>query len=263
MKYYLGDACQNTFVFFDRLETSALDESFLKQVHSTLLKEKRDDALILFNGRFQEEGFYAQMMVLGLDGAIAEFCGNGARVCAAYLFERYPRSKRHYLTTGSGIYPLQKYGSDLYSVKLPPANFAWNEKFIADFAAFEGLTRFFYVNMLEPHLILQEELSDEQLLSLGKELNQRKDLFPSGINVNAWHLLEDDRLFVKTYERGVQRLTLSCGTGSMSCAAFHKSLGTLFVSTPGGDLEVILQEDGIELKGPAFFFYKNKKEEGG
>ena len=197
------------------------------------------------------------MAVLGLDGVIAEFCGNGARVCAAFLYTKYLQ-KRVFLSTPSGIHALEKHG-DLYSVKLPLASFALNKKFVADAQQFKKLG-YTYVNMLEPHLILEKELSDEELFSLGQELNQRKDLFPHGINVNVCRVLKEGHLFVKTYERGVQRLTQSCGTGSMSCAAFYKSQGVVSVSTPGGQLQILLQEDGIVLIGPAFFSYSNKIE---
>jgi hypothetical protein len=46
----------------------------------------------------------------------------------------------------------------------------------------------------------------------------------------------------------------------MSCAAFYKTQGSVFVSTPGGPLAILLYKNGIELKGPAFFFDKDKKE---
>jgi diaminopimelate epimerase len=141
---------------------------------------------------------------------------------------------------------------------LPPASFALNQAFIADVEAYKNLGGVCFVDMLEPHLIIQEALMDEELLLIGRKLNQRVDVFPHGINVNAWHLLENGHLFVKTYERGVQRLTRSCGTGSVSCAAFCKSRGNMFVSTPGGELAITMHKEGIELKGPAFFFCKNK-----
>lgn len=258
MSYCLGDACHNTFALFDRLDVSVIEEDFLRHVHTCLIEEKRDDALILYDGKLESGAYTARMLVLGLDGTVAEFCGNGSRVCAAYLFAKYPHCKSFFLSSRFGIHPLKKYGSDIYSIKLPPANFALNTKFIADTGLFKSQTRLTYVDMLEPHLIVQEELTDEELLAFGREINQKKDLFPYGINVNAWSVCKNDHLFVKTYERGVQRLTQSCGTGSMSCAAYYKSKGAVSVSTPGGPLEIILQDDGIELKGPAFFFCTHK-----
>lgn len=82
------------------------------------------------------------------------------------------------------------------------------------------------------------------------------DIFPLGINVNAWHILKKGSIKVKTYERGVQRLTQSCGTGSMSCASVYATSGLVSVSTPGGDLKITLEKNGIELQGPAFILSK-------
>src|SRR5579872_433242 len=260
MEYHLGDACQNTFVLFDRLNASFLDEAFLQQAHQSLIEEKKDDALILFDGKVEGDAFYARMSVLGLDGVIAEFCGNGARVCAAYLFAKFPHFESFFLKMQKGTYPLAKHSDEIYSVKLPLAKFTRNTKFIADPKSFDTFTGFAFVDMLEPHLILQEKLSDKELLELGRRLNRDKGLFPYGINVNAWHILGNGHLYVKTYERGVQRLTQSCGTGSIACAASYQSAGTVSVSTPGGPLEIAFYADGVELRGAAFFFCKNRKE---
>jgi diaminopimelate epimerase len=258
MKYYLAEACQNTFVLMDCLEPSMDPTLILHQAHEYLKYENRDDALILTEGARQGNAFYARMVVLGLDGTLGEFCGNGSRACAAYLFERYPRVEKFFLTTKYGAHPLMRHDDGFYSIKLPPARFEINDKFIANPNLFKKAYGFDYVEMIEPHLVVQKAMSDEELLSLGRELNSRKDLFPHGININAWQKLNEGSLHVKTYERGVQRLTRSCGTGSMSCAAFCGFHGNVHVSTPGGSLIIQVQGDGIVLKGPASFFDKDK-----
>lgn len=246
IKYHLAEACQNTFVLFDCLNQSCVDGLFLKGAHQCLVKENRDDALILYDGAHTEDSFCARLLVLGLDQALGEFCGNGARACAAYLFKLHPQLNRIYLQTPHGKHALTKHAEGMYAVALPPARFELNSMFIR--GALPDLT---YVEMLEPHLIIHQKMSDAELFSLGKEINQKRDLFPLGINVNAWQMLEDHVLEVKTYERGVQRLTRSCGTGSMSCAAYFKKQGIVTVSTPGGILEITINKNSIELKGPA------------
>lgn len=252
IKYHLAEACQNTFVLFDCLNQACLDEPFLKRAHQCLVKENRDDALILCDGAHREEGFCARYLVLGHDQALGEFCGNGARVCAAYLFGQYPHLDTIHLITPHGKHLLTKHIKAMYSVTLSPARFKWNHTFIKDASLFSSLwPHLVYVEMLEPHLIVRQKMSDAELLSLGQEINQHKEIFPLGINVNAWHVLEDGVLEVKTYERGVQRLTRSCGTGGMACAAFYKKLGPVKVATPGGLLEIIIHKNTIELKGPA------------
>jgi diaminopimelate epimerase len=83
-------------------------------------------------------------------------------------------------------------------------------------------------------------------------INDQKELFPLGINVNSRHIL-DDGVLVRTFERGVQRLTQACGTGSSCTSAWHLKgkEGKVKVTTMGGNMEVTVQRDGIVLRGPA------------
>lgn len=249
MKYYLTEACQNTFVLFDCIDEKKISRSVLKQARQCIENENRDDALILLNGHSKFSSFFVELIVLGLDGQIAEFCGNGARACAAYLFSAYPHFKKQFLKTSHGCHPLSKCNDAVYSVKVPPAKFEWNRKFVTDPEFLKARYDLEYVETGEPHLIIKQFLEDEQLVSIGRELNKQNWLFPYGINVNAWSELKEGELFVKTYERGVQRLTKSCGTGSMACAAFYSPKGTVQVKTPGGQLSVTFSEDKIELTG--------------
>lgn len=255
MNYLLAESCQNTYILADGLDQATLSEDQLELLHSCLVDEERDDALILVNGKVVEGAFYAQMMVLGLDGAFGEFCGNGARAAAAYLFDSYPGFKEYYLVTKQGAHRLTECEDGEYAVHLPLPSMSLNEAFVKG-TEFNGCL---YVETLEPHLTIEKKMEDEELFAFGKMLNQQKEVFPKGINVNAWHLIEEDVLFVKTYERGVQRLTASCGTGSISACASYKKEGHFVVLTPGGKLDVLLDLEGAILKGPACISYTERK----
>ena len=251
MKYTLAEACQNTFLLFDCLNETSLDAAIYEEAKHSLEKEKRDDALILMNGVQKGPTYYAQMIVVGLDGQLGEFCGNGSRASAAYFFKRFPDLKICYLLTDQGPHPIKRHSNGDYSIYLPKPSFQWNPKFITNWETFcVDYGNFRYVEVIEPHVTLHKKINAQELFEWGKELNQRKDLFPHGINVNAWHVDNGD-LFVQTYERGVQRLTKSCGTGSLSCAACFKNLGHLKVITAGGHLEISQQQEFIELRGAA------------
>ncbi|MBS0626347.1 MAG: diaminopimelate epimerase [Verrucomicrobia bacterium] len=243
MEYQLAEACQNTFILFDCLEKQKIDEEFLQEAQKLLKKENRDDALILIGAQSDQNSLSAQMLVLGWDGTLAEFCGNGSRCAAAYLFQHYPGYENYFLNS----HRLERHGEKVYSIQLPSPSFELNPRFVSE----EPLFGLQYVETLEPHLVYFGKMGDEELLALGQEINRRKDLFPLGINVNACEVLGSRELYVKTYERGVQRLTRSCGTGSMACAAAFQSKGSVHVLTPGGKLEIDLREDGIALKGEA------------
>lgn len=240
LTYFLAEACKNTFVFIDHLKAPP-GEFLWDQVHYVLLKEERDDALILTLEKKTRSALYIKMHVLGADGKFGVFCGNGARCAAAYLFFRYPEYKQFYLITEKGSCPLFCLGKQIYAVHLPQVQFSQS-----------SLHSFSYGEILEPHLAFEKTLSDQDLHKVGLNLNQKPGLFPDGINVNAWSIVSPNMISVKTYERGVQRLTKSCGTGSSVCASLYlKGKGKVFVKTPGGHLLVRIQKDHLELIGPA------------
>ncbi|MBF8263906.1 MAG: diaminopimelate epimerase [Parachlamydiales bacterium] len=261
--YFLAEGCQNTFLIYDAATRRTLDPAFLKWVHSYLIKEKRDDAMILVDGQADGDTFSARMVVLGVDAELGEFCGNGSRACAAYLFSHYPQYINFNLISNRGVHRLLRHSDGTYSTFLPRVNFEINRKFIAKPEMFDKNGRFysfefkgkhlFYADAIEPHLIVQEKLSDDELEELGKAVNQLKDLFPLGINVNSCRVINDHAIRVRTFERGVQRLTQACGTGSCcSSAWFLKDEdGRVQVTTLGGQLEIALGPDGLELRGPA------------
>lgn len=263
--YFRAEACKNTFVLFDKSKESTLDDAFLKWSHGRLIAEKRDDALILLDGKAIDDTFYVKMLVWGADEQFGEFCGNGSRACAAYLFEHYPQYKKFYLITKFGEHELTNYGEGIYSVRLPHAILDVNNTNLVnkpelftkegDFYClnFEG-KKLFFLQPIEPHLVIGEDLSDEELFNLAKKLNDRRDIFPLGINANAYYMDNNNIFHVKTYERGVQRLTKSCGTGSLSSSTHYlnRKSGKVDVVTPGGRLEISLDDIGLKLKGPAF-----------
>lgn len=248
LSYHLAQSCHNTFIIYDCLDQTTTNAQMIKEAHKSLQREGCDDALLLVNGLGDKHSLSAEMVVVGLDGKLGEFCGNGARCCAAYLFKHCQGYDQFVLKSASAEHTLQWHGGDIYSVELPLPRFSLNAKFIR--APQPPLV---YVEMIEPHLIHFGEMSDAELTTLGRQLNQQPDLFPLGINVNAWHVIGNDTLFVKTYERGVQRLTKACGTGSLSCAAyFRKQAGQVLVNVPGGHLNIEVKEKTIQLKGAAY-----------
>ena len=91
-----------------------------------------------------------------------------------------------------------------------------------------------------------------------------------GSNVNFVSQAENDKFSVRTYERGVEDETLSCGTGVTAVAIAMKVLGKtdanhVSLSTPGGELKVSFTQNGkqftnVYLTGPAKFVFKGETE---
>lgn len=253
MKECLAQACNNTFVIFDCLGDESLDKHMLHQAHQRLKEENRDDALLLVGGQVEGDHLSARMVVLGLDGELGEYCGNGARACAAYLFSHYKEHQTFALRTSCSSQHLSRLGENEFCVQLPPVRLALNPKFVTDLAQLGSCV---YVEVIEPHLVTESAISAEELLKTGRELNQHKEMFPLGINVNACHWIDENTIAVTTYERGVQRFTKSCGTGSVASAVALRrarpELQEVRVMTPGGVLTIRFEENAISLCGEAY-----------
>ena len=105
-----------------------------------------------------------------------------------------------------------------------------------------------------PHAVLfpRDELPLERKVLIGRELRHNLSLFPEGANINFVMPDEDGRIRSVTYERGVEDLTDSCGTGSTASAICHVLKGSVSkdvpvvvdVINPGGINSVTLVFDG-------------------
>ncbi len=118
-----------------------------------------------------------------------------------------------------------------------------------------------------PHLVLLVEDTDKvDVLTEGRRL--RNELYgEQGSNINFVQPLGENEFRVRTYERGVEDETLSCGTGVTAVALAMDHLGkaakgsSIKLITPGGELRVDFEEDNglysdIWLSGPAQFVFK-------
>jgi len=113
-----------------------------------------------------------------------------------------------------------------------------------------------------PHLVIEvDDLENHQVADSGAQLRYSPEFAKHGINVNFVEFRKDNKLSIRTYERGVEAETLSCGTGVTAAAlalAYKQKLhqGRIEVSSRGGELAVEFNYDGnsfhdIWLEGPA------------
>jgi diaminopimelate epimerase len=127
-----------------------------------------------------------------------------------------------------------------------------------------------FINTGSPHFIQWvEKANDVAVFEEGRKIRYSDAFKPAGTNVNFVEQLRTNSIFVRTYERGVENETLSCGTGVTAAAlaaSFRENTSPVTVKTLGGELSVEFRvgQDGsftdIFLVGPAKMVFEGSLE---
>jgi len=125
----------------------------------------------------------------------------------------------------------------------------------------DRINHHFFINTGSPHLVyFVNNLDDVDVYMEGRLIRYNDVYRKTGVNVNFVQLMPDNHIYVRTYERGVENETLSCGTGvtaSALAASFKNHQSPVKVKTRGGNLQVAFRKrsdghfDDIYLVGPA------------
>ena len=127
----------------------------------------------------------------------------------------------------------------------------------------------FTINTGSPHyVIFASNIKDKNVKEEGATIRYSDEFIKEGINVNFVEKQSGTRIVVRTYERGVENETLSCGTGVTACAiahVLHGGISPVVIETLGGRLSVEFElEDGaaknVWLIGPAKNVFKGEIE---
>ena len=173
------------------------------------------------------ENCLGKMRVINADGSEAKMCGNGLRTVSRYLSEKYQLDNFQIETMESNLDVSRAddfyKGVPAFSVEISPISFKKQDlpfsyqqldemidKYIPEFLPDQTFSA---VAVPNPHLIsFVPEVSQLELGDLGQKLNSENEFFPEGVNVSFSQILDTNKLFVQTYERGVG-FTNACGTG--------------------------------------------------
>ena len=249
MKFYKYQGTGNDFVMIDN-RLGEWDDLSIENIQK--LCDRRfgigADGLIKINSA---KGVDFEVDYYNSDGS-KSFCGNGARCSVAFAHFLDIIEDKTTFTAIDGIHEAEiKNGI----VKLK----------MGDVSNINTVGNDFVLNTGSPHYVKYVEmLNNYNVYKTGNEIRNSETYKQEGINVNFVEKLSDKELFVRTYERGVEDETYSCGTGVTAVAlTFMKNNNQTFVGVKvmGGQLKVYAEKDGegfknIWLEGPAVQVFK-------
>ncbi|MDV0443835.1 diaminopimelate epimerase [Methanorbis rubei] len=204
-----------------------------------------------------------RMRLLQPDASEAEMCGNGIRCLAKYAFdENYAKTKSFSVETLAGVLTVRAgydcegcfaatidMGAPKYDAASIPATGP------GDVAADIDGMKVYAANTGVPHaVIFVDDVEAVDLEAVAPKIRHHA-LFPKGTNVNFVQVIGPSSITIRTFERGVEGETLSCGTGSTASALLAAKIGKvsgeiIHVDTVGGPLDIAVGDHAM-MTGPA------------
>lgn len=185
-------------------------------------------------------------------------CGNGCRAAVQFA---------SHLGMVNGKANFSAFDSAHAAEILPDGNIRLK---MSDVQEYRTIGSDYFINTGSPHYIkFVPGVKDYPVFEEGKKIRYEEQFKPGGTNVNFVELQAGNTIFVRTYERGVENETLSCGTGITAAAlaaSFKGCSSPVRIKTLGGSLSVEFKTSQggtfqeIYLIGPAKMVFKGQLE---
>jgi diaminopimelate epimerase len=254
----------NDFIIIDKAHNPEI--ALTNNVISLLCNRRNGigaDGIIIISDR---EEFDFSMDYFNADGSSGTLCGNGAR-CAIKFARDTGKTKSNYVSFLSNEIEFtgELLNNGLIKFNLKPPAFI--EENISLEVVGSGISASF-IHTGSPHVVIVVDDIDElPVIKIGREIRYSENYTPDGTNVNFIKAI-GKKIFIRTYERGVEDETYACGTGAVAAAIIGNiKLGIkppVSMHTKGGDeLVVNFIADGsdyknVSLTGPVKEVFKGE-----
>ncbi|MGR3810490.1 diaminopimelate epimerase [Jiulongibacter sp. NS-SX5] len=254
LKFFKYQGTGNDFVMIDDRDGLVnLSEEQVAFICSRRFGVGSDGLIILRN----DEEYDFKMVYYNADGREGSMCGNGGRCTVKFASDLGIFEKSTTFIAVDGPHDAEVIGD---TIKLK----------MSDTGKMSERNGDHFYDTGSPHVVIyQEQLDELDVKKVGAEIRYNEYWTQAGgTNVNFVELLSPDEIKVRTYERGVEDETYSCGTGVTACALDAGTLKGLKspvkIQTKGGQLSVSFTQKDDEtftdlwLEGPAKSVFKGE-----
>lgn len=212
------------------------------------------DGLMLLNNKADYD---FEMKYYNADGKEGSMCGNGGRCIVKFAYHLGIHRNEYRFLAVDGPHDAEIDTDGTVSLRMKDVDRV--KKIHGDFVLDTG----------SPHYIkFTGDVMELDVYKKGRDIRYSKEYEQEGINVNFVEQIDDNNIMVRTYERGVEDETYSCGTGVTAAAlvCYHNETGfnDVQVKTLGGKLNIEFDriDEGryvnIWLSGPAEKVYEGR-----
>lgn len=263
MVFYKFHGNGNDFIIIDNMDNKiSLNTNIIRQICHRRFGVGAD-GLMLIN---PSDKYDFEMDYYNSDGYLGSMCGNGGRCIAAFARLIGLVVDKATFLAFDGVH-----NADI--IEDQSNKNTWNVSLsMGNVTSVEKADGYYFLDTGSPHYVeFVEKIAQIDVYEQGKKTRNSELFSPGGTNVNFVEISKD-RIFVRTYERGVEEETLSCGTGVTAAALasyLETGINNIKVHTTGGDFEVGFKHNVIDdkdvfseicLHGPAQFIYKGEIE---
>jgi diaminopimelate epimerase len=190
-------------------------------------------------------GYAAEMRIFNASGSEAEMCGNGLRCLVTYLDEKAQvKLNKYQIKTMYNVYTVLRKDST-FAIEMSGIK----DLGVFDLSVFKEFEKSFFVNSGVPHLVfLGKEIKSLNIKKIAPQYRYHS-MFSAGTNVDLVEVVDaaSQTAYVRTYERGIEHETYSCGTGltasGLALAHWFGWKGDIHLQNLGGKQTVQIGEN--------------------
>ena len=254
VNFYKYQGTGNDFIIIDnRKNNISLSDMQINQLCDRKFGIGADGLMLLEN----HPSLDFNMKYFNADGKESTMCGNGGRCLVAFAKSISLIDKKTNFNAIDGVHKATVNKNNSISLQMQ------------DVSYIRSVNTNYFLNTGSPHYVtFRDDIKNIDVYNRGREIRYSAEFSPEGTNVNFVEF-QDNKLFVRTYERGVENETLSCGTGvtasAISASIYSDSDKNSYdIITKGGYLNVSFKKQDsntfsdVWLTGPATFVFKGE-----